>query len=208
MQNYVAPGEVVTFTAPSGGVVSGQAYLIGALVVIATGDAAEGAMFVGLAKGVVDVAKVDQEAWTEGQKVYFDGSASPVPLFTTVSGTLCGAAVRAVPLSLVLASEDTNSPPSSPPPVTISDNTIKVDNYTDLGNNTVTVTVNGRATVLTEGSGADFLAETSDEVTATNRAAALNDVPGITASASTDTVTVTVVAPSTTGRVRLDGAAR
>ena len=47
MKNFVQPGDVVELTAPSGGVVSGTVYLIGALVVVATVTAAEGAKFNG-----------------------------------------------------------------------------------------------------------------------------------------------------------------
>ena len=39
MKTYVQPGEVLPFTAPAGGVVSGGFYLIGTLVVVATVDA-------------------------------------------------------------------------------------------------------------------------------------------------------------------------
>jgi predicted RecA/RadA family phage recombinase len=50
--NYVQDGNVLTLTAPTGGVVSGGIYAIGKLVVIANGDAAEGEPFQGHATGV------------------------------------------------------------------------------------------------------------------------------------------------------------
>jgi len=95
MKTYVSAAEVQTFTAPSGGVVSGAPYLIGSLVVVALVTAAEGAQFSGLVRGVVSYTKTGSQAWTEGVKVYLDVSPRE---FTTTSGgnTLCGVAVVAV----------------------------------------------------------------------------------------------------------------
>ncbi|MOA37398.1 hypothetical protein D3C78_1589860 [compost metagenome] len=53
--NYVQDGNVLPLTAPTGGVVSGGIYAIGALVVIANGDAAEGETFQGHPAGVWSV---------------------------------------------------------------------------------------------------------------------------------------------------------
>jgi len=91
MINYVEPGEIVELTAPSGGVVSGTAYLIGSLVVVATVTVAATLKFSALVTGVADLAKVSAQAWTEGAKIYWDNSAK---LFTTTSGgnTLAGVA--------------------------------------------------------------------------------------------------------------------
>ena len=94
MKTYSSPGEVVTLTAPTGGVVSGTAYLIGSLVVVAVVTAAETLKFDALARGVVSHAKVSAQAWTEGVKLYWDNSAKN---FTTTSGgnTLVGVAAAA-----------------------------------------------------------------------------------------------------------------
>jgi len=89
---YVAPGEVLTFTAPSGGVVHGTPYLIGAIVAIATVDAAEGVKFEGyVGPGRVNGPKATG-AWTEGQKINWDNTAKK---FTTGAGTLVGIAAQA-----------------------------------------------------------------------------------------------------------------
>lgn len=95
MNNYRGPGKVVTFTAPSGGVVSGAPYLIGSLVVVAQATVAEGLPFAGLIQGEVSYTKTGSQAWTEGVKIYLDVSPRE---FTTSSGgnTLCGVAVEAV----------------------------------------------------------------------------------------------------------------
>ena len=107
MENYIKPGEVNTFTAPTGGVVSGEAYMIGSLLVVATATVAQTLPFEGIAKGVVRVRKLDDEEWTEGEKVYFDANASPDPVFTTEVGSpalpLVGVAVEDIAASPAVA---------------------------------------------------------------------------------------------------------
>ena len=94
MNNYDSPGEVLTRTAPSGGVVAGTGKLIGSLLVIPTITAAEAEKFTGLVTGVVEMAKTSAQAWTEGVKVYWITSTS---LVTTSAGgnTLIGVAAKA-----------------------------------------------------------------------------------------------------------------
>lgn len=94
MENYVAPGEILELTAPSGGVTSGTGVLIGSLLVIPTVTAAEAAKFNGLVCGVVTHAKTSAQAWTEGVKIYWDAGNS---VMTTTSGgnTLVGVAAAA-----------------------------------------------------------------------------------------------------------------
>ena len=93
--------------------------------------------------------------------------------------------------------------------------TIQVLDFAQLGtdNATVTVTVNGVATVLTEG--VEWTAAVSDDATATSLASAINAVTGLDAAEVTDTITVVITelpvvadSPSNLGRVRLDGVAR
>jgi predicted RecA/RadA family phage recombinase len=210
MKTFKQGGGVLTLTAPSGGVVSGTAYLVGTLVVIATKTVAQTLPFPALAIGVVDVPKVADEPWTEGMKVYFDESEGKFTLDPdTATNPLVGVAV--VPIVTAAVSLATNALAAD---LLISGLTLQVLDYAQLAtdNATVTVTVNGVAYVLTEGT--DFTAETSDDVTATNLAAAITTlVPGAAAVAVTDTVTVTPGTGSTSaavalGRVRLDGAAR
>lgn len=210
MKTFVQEGEALAFTCPVGGVTGGTAYLKGSLVVVAAGDvsaadAVLGVKFEGVPCGVFILPKPD-ELWRECDPIYFDETASPIALFTNTIGSpplrLVGVAAALVPVELALATD-----PVSPAALTLGTNTIQVTSYVNLADNTVSVTVKGVAHVLTEGSGADFLAETSDEVTATNLGAALALIPGITVIVSTDTVTITVTDPPT-GLVRLDGAAR
>lgn len=91
MQNFVKPGTIVTFTAPAGGVVSGTAYLVGALLVIAQASAAAGAEFEGLVEGVVTLPKVGAQAWAEGVKVYWDNGNARCTTDAT-AGQLVGVA--------------------------------------------------------------------------------------------------------------------
>ena len=94
MKNYVQDDDQLTLTAPSGGVVSGLAYLIGALLVVAAVTADEGDPFVGLTEGVFTLPKTTGEAWSEGAKLYWNDGTQKL---TTTSGgnTLVGAAAAA-----------------------------------------------------------------------------------------------------------------
>lgn len=94
MKTYVQPGEVVTLTAPTGGVVSGTPYRIGSLVVIAAASAAEGARFSAHVTGVFRVPKAAGAAWTEGEKLYWDDTAKAFTPSAT-GNTLAGVAVMA-----------------------------------------------------------------------------------------------------------------
>lgn len=94
MVNYRGSGETLTAAAPSGGVVAGTAYLIGALVVIATETVAQGVLTTFHVTGEFLVPKPGSQAWTVGAKIYFASGGT----FTTSSGgnTLCGVAAEAV----------------------------------------------------------------------------------------------------------------
>jgi predicted RecA/RadA family phage recombinase len=95
--NYVQPGNVVTLTAPSGGVVSGSFYKIGSLVVCAMASAAVGAEFEAALNGVWSVTKethATDQAWTEGMAVYWDNTNSRFTK-TSTSNTRCGYAAAA-----------------------------------------------------------------------------------------------------------------
>lgn len=94
MRNYKQPGDVLTFTAPAGGVVSGGAYKIGQIVVVAAGDAIAGAPFSGKTTGVFELPKDVADATTEGQLLYWDAGNARVTTVATGS-LLCGVSVGA-----------------------------------------------------------------------------------------------------------------
>ena len=196
MKTFAESGGVLKFTAPSGGVVSGSAYKIGSLVVIATETVAQTLPFIGVPVGIVDLPKVAEEGWTEGLKLYWD--TSPANLTKEASGnTLVGVAVQPVSAVVTLATSALAAD------LAIVGMTLQVLDYVQLAADDATVTTEGT----------DWTASVSDDSTATSLAAAIAALTGVTAAAVTDTVTVVpasgVSATNlTTGRVRLDGAAR
>ncbi|MGW8204397.1 DUF2190 family protein [Sphingomonas bisphenolicum] len=93
--NFVQPGKVMAFTAPSGGVTDGQVLLIGALIVVAQAAAVQGARFAAALEGVFDVpaaTHASSQAWTEGQLLYWDDTAK---VFTITVGSNTKKAVAA-----------------------------------------------------------------------------------------------------------------
>jgi predicted RecA/RadA family phage recombinase len=207
MKTFESSGDVLEYTAPTGGVESGKAYLIGSLLVIAEAAVAQTLPFEGKPVGVFDLPKAPDDAFTEGLKLYWDNSAKTLTT-TAGSNTLVGVAMKPIVPAVVTLETDALAAD-----LLIDGLTLQILDFAQLAtdNATVTVTVNGITTVLTEGT--DWTAETDDETTATNLAAAIADVAGVKAAAVDDTVTVTpatglTATELTTGRVRLDGAAR
>jgi predicted RecA/RadA family phage recombinase len=77
MKNYQQSGNILDLTAPVGGVVSGNAYLIGGLLAVANADADAGDIFAGTVEGVVELPKESTTAaFTEGERVYWDDGNS------------------------------------------------------------------------------------------------------------------------------------
>lgn len=95
-QNFVKSGDVVTLTAPSGGVVSGMLYVIGGLPVVALTSAAQGAPFEGKTTGEFDLPKVGSQAWTEGVRVNWNASTGAASTAATAGFFPIGVATRAV----------------------------------------------------------------------------------------------------------------
>ncbi|SIS71507.1 DUF2190 family protein [Paracoccus saliphilus] len=92
MRNYVQNGSTIDLTAPTGGLVSGQAALIGALFGVAATDAAEGRKVAVAVEGVFDLPKVAGTGLTEGVKAYWTGTE----ITSTATGnTLVGHVVEA-----------------------------------------------------------------------------------------------------------------
>jgi len=85
MKNYVQKGDILPLTAPSGGVESGKAYLIGGLLVVALHDAAETKTFSAMSEGVAELPKEDSAAvFAEGAIAYWNDTAKE--LDTTSAG--------------------------------------------------------------------------------------------------------------------------
>jgi len=95
-KTYIQPGDVLTFTAPTGGVTAGVPVLIGALVVIPTASVAQTLPFSGMITGVHSAPKTDSQAWTEGALVYLDNTNHLFSTTATVGFFRAGVAVEAV----------------------------------------------------------------------------------------------------------------
>lgn len=94
MNNFIKPGDTLTFTAPGGGVVAGAVVRIGTIVGIATSTVAAGLPFELAVKGVFLVAKIAGVAWAEGALIYHDSTANNFG--TVVSATTMRAGCAAV----------------------------------------------------------------------------------------------------------------
>ncbi len=94
MKTFIQPGDVLEFTAPAGGVVAGTGVKIGDLLVIPTISAAAGAKFTGVRSGVVEHAKVPAQAWTEGQRIYWNAGSAEMTTVAT-DGSFVGVAAAA-----------------------------------------------------------------------------------------------------------------
>jgi predicted RecA/RadA family phage recombinase len=94
MQNYVQEGKIITLTAPVGGVISGQALLVGSIFGCCTYTAAAGADVEVAVEGVFTLPKAAPLVIAQGAAVYWDPIADNVTTVAT-SNAKIGAAVTA-----------------------------------------------------------------------------------------------------------------
>lgn len=94
MKNFVQIGNVLDVPSPRA-VKSGEAVAIGAIVGVAAMDYSSGAQGQFNVTGIYDFPKAASQAWTVGQKVYWDDNAK-VMTTTAAGGVLAGIAVLAV----------------------------------------------------------------------------------------------------------------
>ncbi len=88
--NYVQPGKVLDLLAPYDRT-SGQGFQVGSIFAVALGTALSGAAIRGQVEGIWTLAKTSAQAWTVGQKLYWDNSNKVVDSDSTV-GMLIGVA--------------------------------------------------------------------------------------------------------------------
>lgn len=88
--NYVQDGVVLDFTAPYDRT-TGQGFQVGSIFAVALGTALSGAAIRGQIDGVWTLAKTSAQAWTVGQKIYWDNSNKRCDSDATV-GQLIGVA--------------------------------------------------------------------------------------------------------------------
>jgi predicted RecA/RadA family phage recombinase len=95
MQNWKQPGFSVPFTAPGGGITSGQGILIGTdLFGLSAGTYAAGVKGELVTEGVVEIAKLSALVINVGDRVYWDGTLKQVNKTNTAQKPV-GVAVRA-----------------------------------------------------------------------------------------------------------------
>ncbi|MGD9663806.1 MAG: DUF2190 family protein [Novosphingobium sp.] len=98
-KNFIQPGDTLELVAPAGGVVSGTGYVIGALFVVALGDAAAGELFRGKVDGVWELPKAAAVTPAQGAIAYWDDAAKTVTGASAVGlfpiGTFTAAAAGA-----------------------------------------------------------------------------------------------------------------
>lgn len=104
-QNYIQPGNMLEVIAPTGGLKSQAIVVVGLLVGVALGDAAEGETCEVAMEGVWEVAKTTGAAWVQGDKLYFDPTAKSFTKTSTdnkVAGYASEAAVSAAATGKIL----------------------------------------------------------------------------------------------------------
>ena len=94
MKNFIQPGHTITLAAPAA-VTSGAGVLAGAIFGIAAYDAASGDHVEVVTTGVFDLNKIGSQAWSVGDKVYWDNTNKRATKIAT-DNTLIGVALVAV----------------------------------------------------------------------------------------------------------------
>lgn len=92
MRNYIQPGECVELVAPYDRL-SGEGALVGSIFGVATKDVLNTVEGTFCTKGVFDLTKTEAQAWTQGQKIYWDNGNKRCDSDSTV-GPLIGTATR------------------------------------------------------------------------------------------------------------------
>lgn len=73
MKNFIQPGKNLTLTAPYD-VVSGAGAQVGSIFGVATKTIASGAEGEFATEGVFELKKIESQAWTVGQKIFWDNT--------------------------------------------------------------------------------------------------------------------------------------
>ncbi|MCG2614891.1 DUF2190 family protein [Terrimonas sp. NA20] len=101
MTNFVSNGNSLQVNAPVGGVVGGEATMVGTLVGIPVTSAAEGEQYTLKLKGVYSgVKKKAAEAWSVGDKLYFNAQKELEK--TAANGSFAGFAAESAQAAAVV----------------------------------------------------------------------------------------------------------
>lgn len=92
MRNYIQPGKTLTLVAPYARS-SGEGALVGSIFGVAHSDVANAVEGEFAVAGVFELAKTSAQAWTQGQKIYWDNSNKRCDTDGTV-GMLIGTATE------------------------------------------------------------------------------------------------------------------
>ena len=111
MKNFVQPGHALAVVTPSGGLVSGQAVLIGNLFGVAAYSAAAAAEVEIVTGGVFTLPKAASIAFSQGDKAYWDATAGDITS-TVGSNKWVGVVTDAVPGSATTVNVRLNGFPS------------------------------------------------------------------------------------------------
>lgn len=96
MKNFRQAGNVLSVAAAAATVASGQVVIVGSLIGVAATPAATGQPYELNLDGVYEVPKAAGSAWTQGQTLMWDASASAfAPVATAASGDVNGAGTSA-----------------------------------------------------------------------------------------------------------------
>jgi predicted RecA/RadA family phage recombinase len=90
MKNYIQRGDTLTLLAPYN-VASGAGFVVGAIFAIAACTVLAGSPVEGVREGVFTLPKTSAQAWTQGDKIYWDDVNKRCDSDSTV-GLLIGAA--------------------------------------------------------------------------------------------------------------------
>lgn len=90
MRNYVQPGNIVTVAAPAGGAVNGRVVAIGALVGVASANAASGQPVDLQMRGVFDLAAAVGATFNVGDVAYSNGDTITATNTQTRVGVVVG----------------------------------------------------------------------------------------------------------------------
>lgn len=97
MKNYIQNGDTLTIPAPTA-VLSGQPVIAGAIIGIASGNAASGAPVDVATSGVFELPKVAANAFTLGAPVYWNAT-DKLATSTATDNTKLGVAIAAAAAS-------------------------------------------------------------------------------------------------------------
>lgn len=112
-KNMSQPGDILTLTAPVGGVVSGGLYIIGDVAVVALTTVAAGLPFAAAKEGVFELPKATgaNTDLTEGQTVFWDATNGVVKRVSATGLRVIGIATAAKSTTEATALVDLNQAP-------------------------------------------------------------------------------------------------